>query len=391
MLPVSLSTMGAVLLAPIIPKLFEQFRDLPNAPYWIPSLLTVPALCVAIFSPLVGLFADRIGRRRMLIASMFVYAALGLAPLILDNFAAILATRVGVGICEAVVLVCSTALIGDCFDDAGRDRWLGRQAATASLTALVMFPISGYLGEAIGWRGPFIIYASSLIFVLGVIAFTREPAQLERLEARKQALKEGTVPFPWAHMLIVCAVSVVGGILFFIVQFQMASAMNSLGVKSSAATGWLIFFASIGVPVGAFSLGLVKRFLGIRSLLLLEFGLMAVTLYAMAHTRTPGLFVVPAFLNQIGAGLLLPTLLTWAMQPLDFEIRGRGTGMWQATFAIAQFLSTLSFSFVFTRVGGIQPAFGVFAMVAAIAFVLLLFVRLGATRLEGATAARIGR
>ena len=111
-------SVGSVLLAPIVPKLFQQFGHLPHANYWVPSLLTVPALCIALFSPFVGLLADRIGRRRLLIGAMLVYAFMGLAPLVLDSFWAILATRVGVGICEAVVLTCSTALIGDTFDEA---------------------------------------------------------------------------------------------------------------------------------------------------------------------------------------------------------------------------------------------------------------------------------
>jgi MFS family permease len=374
-LPISLSTMGSVLLAPIIPKLFEQFHDLPNANYWIPSLLTVPALCIALFSPLVGLFADRLGRRPILVVAMLVYAVMGLAPLVLDNFFAILATRVGVGLCEAVVMVCTTALIGDCFDDAGRDRWLGRQAATASLTALAFFPISGYLGEVFGWRGPFAVYGSSLVFLVGIVLFTWEPPRAPKPSAA--AVVPTNAVFPWSHMLKVCGLSLIGGILFFIVQFQMASAMHSLGVTSSATTGWLIFAASVGVPVGAFSFGYVKRLLSFRTLLLIEFGVMAVTLYLMGQMNTPASFVVPAFFNQIGAGLMLPTLLTWAMQPLAFQVRGRGAGMWQSTFAIAQFLSTLSFSFVFSQVQGIQPSLAVFSGLAVVGFVIVLLLRNG--------------
>ncbi|MFT4197870.1 MAG: MFS transporter, partial [Pseudoxanthomonas sp.] len=78
-LPIALSTMGAVLLAPIVPKLFEQFHDLPNAGYWIPALLSIPALCIALFSPFVGALADRIGRRRLLMIAMVVYSLCGMA------------------------------------------------------------------------------------------------------------------------------------------------------------------------------------------------------------------------------------------------------------------------------------------------------------------------
>ncbi|MFT3790948.1 MAG: MFS transporter [Rudaea sp.] len=367
-LPIALSTMGAVLLAPIVPKLFEQFHDMPDAGYWIPSLLSVPALCIALFSPFVGALADRIGRRRLLMVAMVVYSLCGMAPLVLDHFAAIFASRVGVGICEAIVMTCSTALIGDCFDPARRDKWLGSQAATASITAFFMFPIAGKLGDALGWRGPFFIYASGLLFLVGVALFTWEP---DRRTAHGAVAESAPEPFPWGHMLTVCLITLVGGVMFYVIQFQMASAMASLGVQSAANTGLLISLASLGVPVGAIAFGFVKKRLGIRALLLIEFAIMAVGFWGMAHAAQPYTFIVPGFLNQIGAGLMLPTLLTWAMQPLTFQIRARGTGIWTGTFAIGQFLSTLTFSFVMAHVAGIQAAFGVFAVIAAVTFVVL--------------------
>jgi MFS family permease len=391
-LPVALSTMGAVLLAPIVPKLFEQFHDVPNANYWVPALLSVPALCIALFSPLVGALADRVGRRRLLIASMIVYSFCGMAPLVLDNFNALFASRIGVGICEAVVMTCSTALIGDCFAPAERDRWLGSQAATASITAFCMFPLAGKLGDLWGWRGPFLIYGSGLLFLIGVLLFTREPKRSEAFGLDESFVASSpSGAFPWRHMLTVCVITVVGGVMFYILQFQMASAMKALGVSNATNTGLLISIASLGVPVGAIGFGYIKRWLSIRSLLLIEFTMMAIGFYGMCKATSPLVFIVPGIINQIGAGLMLPTLLTWGMQPLTFENRARGTGIWQGTFAVAQFLSTLAFSFVMARVSDLQAAFGVFAAVAAVSVVMLLvFSRFITSRADGGKMVHLG-
>jgi len=369
MLPVALSVMGAVLLAPIMPRLFVQFQHVPNADYWVPALLSVPALCIALAAPLIGILADRIGRRRLLMAAMVVYSVFGVAPLVLDDFAAIMATRVVVGICEAVVMVCSTAMIGDLFSPVQRDRWLGNQAATASITAFFLFPLAGWLGETLGWRGPFLIYASGLLFLPGIIWLTWESGKDEAADRQGAVLTpihETDVSLPWRHILTVCTTTVVAGIMFYILQFQMANAMDSLGVGSSAQTGLLLSLASLGVPAGAITFGLVKQYVSVSTLLLIEFSLLAIGFYGMAQASHPGAFIPPAIINQFGAGLLLPTLLTWVMQPLAFAVRGRGTGIWQSTFAGAQFLSTLSFSFVLARVGGnIQSALMVFSALAA--------------------------
>lgn len=56
-------------------------------------------------------------------------------------------------------------------------------------------------------------------------------------------------------------------------------------------------------------------------------------------------------------GIVPPTLLTWATRGLAFEIRGRGNGIWQGTFAVGQFLSGIIVTFLGETSGGLLPAF----------------------------------
>lgn len=373
-LPVVLSVMGAVLLAPIVPQLMAQFGDVPNARYWVPTLLSVPALCIALFSPLAGYFADRMGRRRLLIISMFIYAGFGLAPLLLDNFYAIYATRIGVGICEAVVMTASTTLIGDYFKGGDRDKWLGSQAATASLTAMFLFPIAGALG-LISWRGPFALYSLSLVLVVGVMLFTWEPERREPVKASR-SIDKPVQPFPWRRMLEICAISLVGAVMFYVLQFQLSSALQHFDVQSTLTSGVLLSVASLAVPMGAIFYRFAHKKLSLIALVTLEFSLLAIGFFGMSHAPNYQTLVAAGFLNQFGAGMLLPTMLTWAMAQLAFENRGRGTGMWQSTFAFGQFASTLAFAAAASAFGGIFPAFQVFSGVAlamAIGAGILLF------------------
>eukprot|EP00456_Euglypha_rotunda_P038361 TRINITY_DN2948_c0_g2_i1.p1 TRINITY_DN2948_c0_g2~~TRINITY_DN2948_c0_g2_i1.p1 ORF type:complete len:119 (-),score=24.41 TRINITY_DN2948_c0_g2_i1:21-377(-) len=117
-------------------------------------ILTIPALCVAIFSPFGGMLGDLFGRRRLLLASFLAYALVGVAPLFLTSLPAILISRVGVGVAEALIMVLSTTLIGDYYKGAARDKWLAGQTAFASLSALLFFNLGGQLG-GFGWRAPF--------------------------------------------------------------------------------------------------------------------------------------------------------------------------------------------------------------------------------------------
>jgi MFS family permease len=352
LLPVTLAVMGIAVLVPVVPQLMGHFQNVPNSQYLIQGgVLTMPALCITLFSPLAGWLADRFGRRPILIASMVAYSALGIAPILLDNLWAIVASRVGVGVCEAVVMTVSTTLISDYFKGHAREQWLAWQTAVASLSSLALIAIGGLLGSLYGWRGPFGVYLFSVLLALGIWRFTWEPPV-----EPTTPLPESSHVFPWARMLGICAITLFASVMFYTIQTQSSLALSSLGVPDPARLGMFTMLASLGVPLGTFVFRALAR-LPIGVLLSVEFTLIGVGFALMGRATSPQHFVLAAGLNQLGCGMILPTLLTWATRGLAFEIRGRGNGLWQATFAVGQFLSGMTVTFLGEHVGGLLPAF----------------------------------
>jgi MFS family permease len=143
--------------------------------------------------------------------------------------------------------------------------------------------------------------------------------------------------------------------MFYTIQTQSGLALTSLGVQQPARIGTLTMIASLGVPVGTYLFRVLAR-IPMGALLGLEFALIGMGFAGMGKAASPAQFVAFATVNQLGCGMILPTLLTWATSGLAFEIRGRGTGAWTATFAIGQFLSGLIITFLGERVGGLLPA-----------------------------------
>lgn len=367
LLPITLAVMGIAVLVPVVPQLMGHFQNVPNYQYLIQGgVLTMPALCVTLFSPLAGWLADRFGRRRILIASMVVYGALGIAPTLLDNLWAIVASRVGVGICEAVVMTVSTTLISDYFEGHAREQWLASQTAVASLSSLALIAIGGLLGSLYGWRGPFGVYLFSVLLAFGIWRFTWEPPA--EAEAPTETVTDTRqVAFPWARMTGICAITLFASVMFYTIQTQSSLALNALGVRNPAQLGLFTALASLGVPLGTFVFRALAR-LPIGILLAVEFAIIGGGFALMGHATSPRYFALAAAFNALGCGMILPTLLTWASRGLAFEIRGRGNGAWQATFAVGQFLSGMIVTFLGEHVGGLLPAFialGVANFVAA--------------------------
>lgn len=380
LLPITLTTMAIVLLTPIVPDLMAEFSSVPNHEYWVPMILTLPSLCVALLCPVAGIMGDYFGRRRLLLFSFLLYAVVGVLPVFLHDLTHILISRVGVGLAEALIYVLSTTMIGDYYKGAARDRWLAAQTAFASMSALLFFNLGGAMGES-GWRTPFWAYASALVMFALVFKYTWEPASAAHPDDEAEAAPRNLswAGFPWAKMAMIVLITIYGSVFFYTVQIQAPSGLAALGLTSPAERGFLTSIASIGVPLGTFLYSRIGPKWPVGRLLLAEFALLSLGFALMGKAGTVPGFLVGCFINQIGAGLLLPTLLVWSMSILSFEIRGRGTGFWQSAFALGQFLSPLVVTFAGQRTGGLLGAFMTLSFAALGGVVIALI----ASRMHG--------
>ncbi len=379
LLPITMAVMGISVLTPVVHLMLEQFKDVPHHEYLvIGGILTMPAIWVLLFSPVAGWLADRFGRRNLLVASMLVYAFVGIAPALLDNIYAIIVTRAGVGICESIVLTVTTTLISDYFRGRARERWLASQTAVASLSAVGIIYLGGQLGAAYGWRGPFFLYLYSLPLALAVLACVWEPVHEAAVGAGASAgasagagesaaadfgAEVAYVTVPWPRIVGICALTLLASISFYTVITKNAEALVALGVSDPSVIGKLTMLASIGVPLGTFIYWGVARW-AIGWLLLLDFALIGAGFLWMGRAPDPNAYALGSFVNQIGCGIVLPTMLVWATRGLAYSIRGRVTGMWQAAFAIGQFLSGMIVTFLSTQLGGLLPTLGLMGKVA---------------------------
>jgi MFS family permease len=379
LLPVTLAVMGIIVLVPVIPQMMQHYSNVPNHEYLVlGGVLTMPALGLTLFSPLVGWVVDRLGRKRVLIAAMVAYAVLGAAPIFIDNLFTIIATRVGVGLCEAGIMTASTTILCDYFTGSERDKWLGAQTAVASLSSIVLVFVGGALGSVYGWRGPFGIYLIGLLFVAMVSRFVWEPVRVASAHPRESNVERSTAElstFSWLRLIGICVITILASVMFYMTPTQSGIALATLGATDPLRIGFLTACAILGVPVGTLLFRSMRQW-AITTLLFLEFALMGVGFILMGEATSPGSFIAAAALNQIGCGMILPTLVTWATRDLAFEIRGRGTGLWTASFFLGQFCCGLVISAIASRAGGLPAAFLSVGMVALSAAAVAILCRL---------------
>jgi MFS family permease len=373
-----MSVLAAVLIAPILPKMQAHFASVPRVEFLVPVALTAPGLVIAILSLFVGAIADRIGRKRLLAGGLLFYAAFGTAPMWLDSLYAILATRIGVGFTEAVIMTCCTALIGDYFEGVQRERYLALNTTFASTSAVIFIAIGGALGE-FSWRMPFGVYAISLLLAPAVLLLLWEP--LRRAESTGSAGKPAPSETGWhpGRLVGICAVTVVGAIAFMAVQVHIGYLLEGIGVTSSGTVGLVAAGAQVAVVVGSLLFRVALRAqLTTAIRLATAFGIVGLGFVTVGSAGSFGAVTAGAVITGLGGGILLPTLLCWNMCQLPPEHRALGTGAWMAAFFFGQFITPIVVVGISGQVGGLPQAvrlMGAVFLPCAIALLAAGFVR----------------
>jgi MFS family permease len=353
-----LAVLGAVLLAPVLPRIQDAFADTPGVEALTPIVLTAPALVIGLTAMIAGRIVDRVGRKRLLVGALVVYAFVGTAPLWLPSLQLIVASRVLLGLTEAAIMTCCTTLLADYFHGSQREKYFGLQVVFTTVAATIFFGVGGALGAA-NWRTPFWLYVVSLPLAVAAAKLIWQPAPRAQAAARREKLPA----LPWRSLGAPVGVSLLGGLIFYVLIVQLSFKLDSIGVESTAVIGAASAVASLGTAVGGVVFGrLAKR--GPAVLVPLAFALSGIGIVGLGLSSAVPAVIAFAVVTGFGNGLLLPALLTWALSSLGFEQRGRGTGVWTSAFFIGQFVCPLVVLALTGAIGGLGSALAVLGVVS---------------------------
>jgi MFS family permease len=352
-----LSTLVTAVLGPSMPKMQAHFAAAPMADFLVPLTMTVPLLTMAVLSIFIGSLADRIGRKRILVYSTAFYAAFGTAPLWLDSLSQIFATRVLLGVTEAALMTVSSTMIGDYFSGLKRQKFMSLQTTVASGSAFVLNLIGGAVGE-FGWRAPYTVYLISIPLALLMARYLWEPRPPGA--AGENGVAEEGIEFRPRLLAGICVVAFFVGLVFLIVPVHLGYLFGALGVNSSSAIGVAYGLNSLGVVSGTLCFGwIVAGRARVPAQLALAAGITAAGFFGMAAAGSYAMLTAAALLNGFGAGLLLPTAVTWNMRILPFARRGLGVGAFQSCLFLGMFLNPILVVSIEHAIGSRAAAVGV--------------------------------
>lgn len=378
-----LPMIAIVAMGPAVPTLIRHFANDPDARAQVPALIGAPGLAMAVLGPFSGLLVDRFGRRRLLLVATAFYALFGAAPLFLETLDEIYTSRLLLGVSEAVILTVTNTLIADYWDDKNRKNWLFLQSLVGPL-------FGGIVGLSVGfattlqWNGVFLIYLAAIPIWAAMLVWLFEPSKAEAEEQSvSRAAPQG--PFPWRGAALTALVTFFAAMLYYVFIINGALAFAEVGVTEPDRYAQLIFVPTLFFLGGA----ILFRAFANRSYpfqLGIFFALLGTGLAAIGLAETPTSMAAAVVLQQMAAGMAVPTLLTWTQSKFDYRHRGRGMGIWTAAFFLAQSQSPRLVHILDQSTGSMKGAFLTAGIVGLVAGVVGLLIALSSRKQRPVTA-----
>ncbi|MFB6109060.1 MAG: MFS transporter [Haloplanus sp.] len=304
---VLLSTALAPLGVPLVSPALPAFRDAFGLTDAQASLLVSGYFVVGVFlSPFIGLLADRIGRKRVLVAGLVTFGLLGGAIAVAPSFPVVLALRVGQGTGAAAIFITTVTLVGDSYEGTQRAAVLGVNVAVLSAAAAV-FPVVGGVLVTVAWNAPFLTYLAALPVALFAAVALDEPRRTagERgLAYLGAALRTVTTPPTMALFGATFLTEFLAfGVVFTALPFLLAPAV------SPVAIGAVLLTAKVVSVFTSAATGRLSRSFSPGRLVALGFAGYAVGFAgAWAASASPVATAVAVVFVGAGVGVLLPNV-----------------------------------------------------------------------------------
>ncbi|GAB2512989.1 multidrug effflux MFS transporter [Lysobacter humi (ex Lee et al. 2017)] len=318
---------------PAFPAIGRQFAANGVA---MQQTISVYLIAYAVMSIVHGPLSDAIGRRRVILGGLVVFAFASVGCALATDLPTLLAYRALQGLSSGVGLIVGRAVIRDVFQGPDAQRLMSQVSMIFGIAPAIAPVIGGWI---LGWqRWPMIFWflvAFAVVLLAAtwaVLPETHPPAARLRL-APRQLLRDYAAIFLNPRFQRLSAASALNfGALFLYIASAPAFVLEMLRLDGRHLTetqfGWFFIPTIGGMVLGSFTSGRAAGRLGGDRLVQIGFAAAAVAMiYGLAYNlvdRVPDVpwALVPMAIHAFGIALVFP-VITLAI--LDMYPRQRGS------------------------------------------------------------------
>ena len=296
---------AGTLLSPNIPDISTEFGQPASMAGRLVASAAFPGIFIA---PVVGIAADRIGRRKVLLPCLVLFGIAGIASAFAPTFNWLLAIRVAQGIGGAGLINLVVVMISDHWTGSERTALIGRNSAILTICLALIPSFSGVLAQAASWR--WALAFSGFALPVAAIGYRVLPAVEDRsTRTLGDQLRDTMVSL---KQPVVVAV-MLSTFLLFVVIFGVFLTVLPVHLEEEfglgpAARGLVLSTPAFGSTFAAFNLRRARDRFSIRTILASSGLLISVAALFVGLAPTVLMVVMASIIYGLGEGLNIPAL-----------------------------------------------------------------------------------
>jgi MFS transporter, ACDE family, multidrug resistance protein len=365
----SLTTMAGGIVAPVLPEIVQQLKLNPGL---AANLVSIHCLTIALFSPLLGILADKVGRLRVLIASLLLYALSGTAGAFMRSIEPLLVTRSLLGIASGGIAAASLGLLASVYEGQARDKALGQATSTLTIAGIFFPLIGGWVGSS-NWQFTFYLYGLGLpLAILSALTLRTKQRTHKKAHASSTRDKLRQVFSDRYILWLLLTLGLASIVMYSVVIYTPLYLKQTIGV-GTVLNGVVLASRAIGAAaISAFGARQLAKNIGIERSIAVGFGLMALTLATIPLIRELGLILIAAVLFGLGFGIVTPNLYSILANLAPVELRSSVLAAGTGAGFFGQFLCPILLTPAL-HFGGFEAVFYTSASLSVAAGLLLIF------------------
>ncbi len=364
-----MTVLGVSSVSPAFPAIMSALNITETQ---VGLLITVFTLPGVVLTPLMGVAADRFGRKKVLIPSLLLFGIAGGMVGFSQNFSTLLLLRFFQGMGAAGLGSLNVTIIGDLYGGNERTKVMGLNASVLSIGTAV-YPLIGGSLAAISWNFPFLLPWLAVPLGIAAMLFLKIP-EPENNQHFKLYLRNA-----WFGIKDQKVIGIfVAGVLVFIILYgsyltYFSILLGGVYQASSFIIGLLMFSMSITTAIVASQLGRLNKRFSKQSLLKVGFCGYATSMVMIPFVHELWFFLLPILIFGVGHGLIMPSLQALLAEQAPMKLRGIYMALNGAMLRIGQTTGPLLIGLVY-MVGGFTSAFFGGALIAVIGLLVVHFM-----------------
>ena len=359
------SLLGFPIIAPALPSVRDAFNISTSDIGLVMAAYSAPGI---IFIPVMGILADRYGKKKVLLPSMLLFAVGGTACAVANNTETLLLFRFlqGIGACALATINVSWA--ADLFEDDERIKIMGYIGATQNIGSGIL-PIIGGILASIAWFYPFLISLIVLPLGMYLLIFMEKESQ-EKIA--KSANTKNFITYAWQRLndkIVIEIVFMTGAFIF--IGFGALITYLPIFLKDTFNTPETI----IGIIVGsravmgvitATRLSIITKYFSYRIIIFVSFLTLAVGMLIIPYSNNQWVIISTTMCYGGAFGLLRPSLQYLLLEHAPTNLRSTFASASNFGLRLSQTLSPIF--------AGLYLTFGSFERLYILAAILAIFM-----------------